>query len=94
MWQSTKTQALLVTTKMAACVQELQNNPTTPSLSNQTGVFLFLAVIEREIIRFENLVNETRILQEETKGLLDKLEKRSRCYVECNPSIRNPCFDD
>lgn len=54
-----------------------------------------IIIIEREIIRFENLVNETRILQEETKGLLDKLEKRSRCYVECNPSLpRNDCFDD
>ena len=57
-------------------------------------VYVVLAVLEREIIEFEALINETRILREETKQMLDKFERRYKCYFECNPSIVNPCFND
>lgn len=51
-------------------------------------------VVEREIIEFEALINETRILREETKQMLDKFERRYKCYFECNPNTVNPCFND
>lgn len=55
----------------------------------------YLLVIEREIIRFEDLKNQTRILQAETKVVKDKIQKRYDCYFNCNPNAKdNPCFKD
>lgn len=54
-----------------------------------------LIVVEKRITTLESLVNETRILQEETKVFLKKLEDRQKCYLECNPNIEfNACFED
>ena len=56
---------------------------------------LILLVIEREIIKFEDLKNQTRVLQAETKMMIDKLQKRYDCYFTCNPNaIDIPCFKD
>lgn len=54
-----------------------------------------LIVVEKRITTLESLVNETRILQEETKVFLKKLEDRQKCYLECNPNFEfNACFED
>ena len=57
--------------------------------------YVVFTVVEKRITTLESLVNETRILQEETKVFLKKLEDRQKCYLECNPNIEfNACFED
>ena len=60
-----------------------------------TCYVVFFTVVEKRITTLESLVNETRMLQEETKVFLKKLEDRQKCYLECNPNIEfNACFED
>ena len=57
--------------------------------------YVVFTVVEKRITTLESLVNETRILQEETKVFLKKLEDRQKCYLECNPNFEfNACFED
>ncbi|KAJ7382944.1 hypothetical protein OS493_031720 [Desmophyllum pertusum] len=56
-----------------------------------------ILVVERETVLFEDLIEQTKILQAEMKALLVKLEKRYGCYFSCNPNNpieTTPCFND
>lgn len=54
-----------------------------------------ILVVEKETILFEDLIEQVKTLQDEMKVLLEKLEKRYRCYLGCNPDAQtDPCFED